>query len=1187
MRALGAEPWTDARTAGGASVAAKTIWQRLTAGRAARPEPQYLDVTVRVRRVAALSTTTRLVLEVFTDTGERLGRAWVFPNEWYPGCQRTVPFSHYFLALQRAFHALETLGRPPELRLQVLKAVYAGTPRPFVTLLKFILSPEHAVPGGQLEQTYQCPLSSFFLHFVGVSRDVLQDTSPPAFVAGTAIHRAYGRASSAFVRACSAEAAYVAYLEGVRASWIDDFAYLLLDRARERPTQLYRLPVELAPVVAARCRARWADGAHEGQLQLYQERLFFSPQRGLAGKADRIAHHLASGVHELFEVKTSTGVADQRDPRTGMAAPGGIQALAYHEIMRTLLLASEPGATGPARQRDVLLQTSVELLTADGAREVPLQVHPVVTRASADPLHADDRYLDLLAQSRNVAYLVESGLLTGYDRERISRLIATGQRLRGVGGDFELYAAWPPCRACAAQARRVCSAAHGATAPPWYDFFRHVPQRLYRYWAWFHQQLKQEDLLAKEHLFHLATTPVEELERREGISIAGLTAVAVPDQPQVIRLERLERIETRLREDDTVLLTPEGRQPGEMHSLEGTIVALDAWSVTVRVADHIAAGTRWRVDQFRHAEHAGWQVQGLTDFLLGSMFGASARGRAIQEHELPRLTRVVLGLVEPAGPHPLALSPTGRGGTVTAAFSPGKGQHDGNPLAPRTPRSRAGGAGPGVRTLNPEQQAAVAAALRLAPGELLLIQGPPGTGKTRLIAHLARALAVRDFWRDDRRPVLILANTHRACNEVVLRLRREFPDLALFVLRVGRAGAGWEPEVAEHVLAERLRVRERLHAIDMAGDGPATLHRLARAARLLHQQAAIFVGTLAAATAPELRGLAFETVIVDECGQATEPAALQALRHLPPGYQGRLVLVGDHRQLPPVVPDGITAPPVPDELRQCGFGDRHTLLVSLFERLARRYPQAVVQLRAQYRMNAEICRLISDTFYDGALYPATDAVARRTLRDVYSELGCAEPRAAGSAAQVFAPEPAVVVVDTSGDPRARDTITAFTADETRRNPREAQIVAALLAGWLKAFPREAARRLAERTGVIAAYRQQNNLIRQALMASLSGWPEVAEAVRVDTVDRFQGGEREVIVLSLVASNAEHSIGRLHADWRRMNVACSRARCKLVLVGDPETFTAPGPPAEEPAKAFYRRLFTTCRSRLPAAGIRAL
>jgi hypothetical protein len=514
----------------------RAAWARLTAPRPPEsdPAPQYLDIAVRVRSVPQRSSTTKLLLEVFTEAGQPLGRAWSFPAEWYPGCRRTVPFSHYFLVLQRAFHALETLGRPREVRLQLLTAVYAGAPWPIVTLLKFILAPEHAVPGAQLEQTYQCPLSAFFLHFVGVSRDVLLDSSPPAFVAGSAIHRAYSRASSAYVRERSEAAAWAAYLEGVRASWIEDFPYYLWDQASEQPTRLYRLPVELAPLVTARCRARWEEGARSGMLRLYQERLFFSPRRGLAGKADRIAHHLTTGWHELFEIKTSAGAAAQRDPRTGATAPGGVQALAYHEILRTLLLTAE--------RSDPHLSTAVELLSGDGAQEVRLADHPVLTRAAADPATANDRYLDLMAQARNVAYLVESGLLTGYDRERISRLIAAGQRLRGVGGDFELYAPWPPCRTCPAQARRICAAARGPAAVPWYDFFRHLPERLYRYWAWFHQQLKHEDVLAKEHLYHLASTPLSHLERREGISVAGLVAAALPGRPHSVRLERPQRI---------------------------------------------------------------------------------------------------------------------------------------------------------------------------------------------------------------------------------------------------------------------------------------------------------------------------------------------------------------------------------------------------------------------------------------------------------------------------------------------------------------------------------------------------------------------------------------------------------------------------------------------------------------------
>jgi superfamily I DNA and/or RNA helicase len=105
--------------------------------------------------------------------------------------------------------------------------------------------------------------------------------------------------------------------------------------------------------------------------------------------------------------------------------------------------------------------------------------------------------------------------------------------------------------------------------------------------------------------------------------------------------------------------------------------------------------------------------------------------------------------------------------------------------------------------------------------------------------------------------------------------------------------------------------------------------------------------------------------------------------------------------------------------------------------------------------------------------------------------------------------------------------------------------------------------------VISPYRKQNNRIRQELQDRLGA---LAELIRVDTVDRFQGGERDVVLLSLVASNPSASIGALHADWRRMNVAISRARRKVVLVGSRWTFEVPSTPEEEPAKERYRRLF---------------
>ena len=224
---------------------------------------------------------------------------------------------------------------------------------------------------------------------------------------------------------------------------------------------------------------------------------------------------------------------------------------------------------------------------------------------------------------------------------------------------------------------------------------------------------------------------------------------------------------------------------------------------------------------------------------------------------------------------------------------------------------------------------------------------------------------------------------------------------------------------------------------------------------LIHDHAQIFVGTLAAANAPELRGLAFSTVIVDETGQATEPAALQALRHLPPGYAGRLILVGDHQQLPPVVPDiadAATLPPLPASLAAGGFPEGRGLKISLFERLARRYPGALITLAAQYRMNAPICALVSDLFYDGALHPGRAVVATARLSDFLRPPAAATPSA--YAHRLPWDDTPILFLDTSRDPAARDTVRQWAADESRDNPREAALIADLLVGLFRRVPRD-------------------------------------------------------------------------------------------------------------------------------------
>jgi DNA replication ATP-dependent helicase Dna2 len=228
----------------------------------------------------------------------------------------------------------------------------------------------------------------------------------------------------------------------------------------------------------------------------------------------------------------------------------------------------------------------------------------------------------------------------------------------------------------------------------------------------------------------------------------------------------------------------------------------------------------------------------------------------------------------------------------------------------------------------------------------------------------------------------------------------------------------------------------------------------------------------------------------------------------------------------------------------------------------------VLTLGEQYRMCGPISELVSATFYEGRLRPGSETVAERHLGETLARVGATLPEEPFARA-VFEPSRPVVLVDTSGDDSARDTVSLQARAETRDNPREATLVADMVAALLRPLAPAARDALAREIGIISPYRKQNNRIRQEIQDRLGA---VADLIRVDTVDRFQGGERDLILLSLVASNPTASIGALHADWRRMNVAISRARRKVVVVGNRRTFEAPSTPEEELAKDRYRRLF---------------
>ena len=250
------------------------------------------------------------------------------------------------------------------------------------------------------------------------------------------------------------------------------------------------------------------------------------------------------------------------------------------------------------------------------------------------------------------------------------------------------------------------------------------------------------------------------------------------------------------------------------------------------------------------------------------------------------------------------------------------------------------------------------------------------------------------------------------------------------------------------------------------------------------RDAPVVAATTAACGSRVMRECEFDVALVDEASQLTEPGTHAAIN-----LADRFVLVGDHEQLPPVV------------------RAENDLKTSLFQRLIEAYPDASVMLDRQYRMSQRIQAFASAEFYDGALRPATPEVAGQTLADLGVDPDALAPDLTGG----------VGFVDPDGE---RDG---------NRNAREAERVAAIVDAYVAAGVDP------DDVGVIAPFRAQVAEIGRRTDAT------------VDTVDRFQGSSKEVIVVSLVATGDLD--GPIFEDHRRMNVALTRAKKQLTLVGD--------------------------------------
>ena len=293
----------------------------------------------------------------------------------------------------------------------------------------------------------------------------------------------------------------------------------------------------------------------------------------------------------------------------------------------------------------------------------------------------------------------------------------------------------------------------------------------------------------------------------------------------------------------------------------------------------------------------------------------------------------------------------------------------------------------------------------------------------------------------------------------------------------------------------------------------------------LFGEARVIASTLVGSANRLLDGQKFGTLFIDEAAQALEAACWIPMRRV-----SRVILAGDHCQLPPTV-KSIAA-------MKAGLGK------TLMERIVEMHPEAVTLLKIQYRMNDEIMRFSSDYFYNGQVESAPE-VKFRSILDM---------------------DIPMTWIDTSEFELPPDSQVSFKEEYVgenfgRVNKAEAELTLLALQNYFNKISKQ--RLLDERidVGIISPYRAQVQLLRRLLM-KWEFFKPFRRQISVNTVDGFQGQERDIIVISMVRSNEEGQIGFLR-DLRRMNVAITRARMKLIILGDRETMTR---------HPFYRQLW---------------
>ncbi len=463
----------------------------------------------------------------------------------------------------------------------------------------------------------------------------------------------------------------------------------------------------------------------------------------------------------------------------------------------------------------------------------------------------------------------------------------------------------------------------------------------------------------------------------------------------------------------------------------------------------------------------------------------------------------------------------------------------------------------GFPYLNSSQQQGVNKVL--AAKEVAVVHGPPGTGKTTTLVEAVHATLQRES------QVLVCAQSNMAVDWISEKIL----DRGISVLRIGNPSRvtdkmlsfTYERRFEDHPDYPSLwKIRRDIRAMRSVRRRSSQLQRhieeLRRRAdeleirinRDLLAEARVIACTLVGSNHRLLSGLRFSTLFIDEAAQA-----LQAASWIPIRKADRVILAGDHCQLPPTVKSLQAA--------RGGLGR------SLMEVIVENHPEAVTLLDTQYRMNEEIMRFSSDWFYGGKM-KAHPSVSHRGILDLDTPVEWIDtaPLTVPNLVEVPSSLPLSYCDEAEADiPQALFRESETADGQGRVNPDEALLTVDTLRRFIERIG--SARVLDERIdfAVISPYRAQTRTLR-SLVASTPFFRPFRSLITVNTVDGFQGQERDVVVISLVRSNDSSQIGFLR-DLRRMNVAMTRARMKLIIIGDSSTMAA---------HPFYRRLLAYIR-----------